>query len=228
MIFVSRKIVYPLFVLAFAVVFFVIVYLVSFSQVLSVSDASVEFSGEKILLSALVKNISNHRVSDAAMLVKLSGQEVRVDINSLEPGEEFLVVTEVPFSSDLTYDVYVTAPFNRTIYLPFKLDQTTVEPVKAKVQLTSEMLVGEKYQMVVELCNVSESSLPEVYWVTTIEGDFFESNIPVYNVALAKNDCKNLYPSLTPISPGNAKLTFILRIGSLEQKYSHEVKIVSG
>lgn len=225
MVYVSRKIVYPVFILFFTIIFFSIIFLVSFNQVLSVDDASIEIVGGKIILKSNISNISNHLVRDSKMLIQMDEIQSIVKIKDLSPGEKFEVISELPFVETLKYEVFVSSPFSKSIKLFFEIDETTVRPVKAQVQLASNMIIGKKYDVVVSLCNVSNNDLFEVIWLENTVGKYFDESFFQRSVPLKINECKNLYSTLTPITPGEVQMDFILRVGSLEQKYSHKIII---
>ncbi len=225
--FISRKIVYPVFIIVFAIIFFTLIYFISFTQVLTVENASLELVGDQVLLKADIVNNSNHSIDDAQVKVVMNNEERVAVVQSISANDRVEFTTEIPFSENLQYEVYITSSFNRPVHLHFELDETTVRPVTAEVQLTSSMTVGNKYDMIVRLCNVSESDLFEVYWIESVEGSYFEEPFFPRTVSLGVNDCKNLNSTLTPINPGMAKMKFVLRVGKLEQNYSHTITITS-
>jgi hypothetical protein len=227
MLYVPRKILYPLFVLLFIVIFFSIISLMSFSQSLNVRDTSVEVVGDKVIFKATIENVSNHIVEGVTIVFSTKEKEVSEKVSVINPNESLEVAYELPFSEDLKYDVYISSPFNRPINLFFELDETTVKPVKAEVNLAKGMVVGNKYDMVVRLCNESQSDLFDVYWVESVQGSFFEEPFFPRTVSLRVNECKNLYSTLTPISPGVVKINFTLRVGQLEQENEYVVNISS-
>jgi hypothetical protein len=228
MVFVSRKIVYPIFIVIFAIAFFTIVYFVSFSQQLSVENASVEFVGEKIVLNADIVNNSNHFIRDAEIVVEMKDEETTAKLDPLAPKEVFSVVMPLPVSPDLKYDVFVNVPFRKPLHLFFELNESTVKPVNATVQLTTNMIVGEEYDYIVKLCNVSENDLFEVSWKESVVGDYFAEPLFPRTISLGENECKNLYSTLTPINSGQIKIDFILGVGGIEQNSSHTVNITGG
>ncbi len=231
MVYISRKIVYPIFILLFAIVFFSVIFLFSFNQVLKVDDAELEFFGDKIIFTAKVSNISNHLVRNSELLIRMGDQERIAKIKDLAVGESFEVISELPFSESLQYEVFVTTPFSKPIKMFFELDESTVKPVVAEVQIGSDspissiMTIGKKYDVTVSLCNVSKNDLFEVIWFETVNENFFEEKFFPRSISLRINECKNLYSTLTPINSGEANLTFVLRVGSLEQKESKIITV---
>jgi hypothetical protein len=225
MLYIPRKIIYPLFILLFIIVFFSIIFLISFNQSLNVTNTSVEVVGDSVLFKATLENVSNHSIDGITINFSTKTQDFSEKIRALGPKESVEVVYELPFSEDLKYDVYVSSLFNRPINLFFELDQTTVKPVNAEVKLANEMVIGNKYDMVVRLCNESQSDLFDVYWLESVEGDFFKEPFFPRTVSLRVNECKNLYSTLTPIRSGKARMNFILRVGQLEQESSYNINI---
>jgi hypothetical protein len=227
MVFVSRKIVYPVFVIVFILVFFSIIFLFSFNQVLAVNNASIEFTGSSIVLKADINNISNSVVRNPELVVITKNNSETFKLKDFNVGEKFELVKELKLSEDLSYEIFIRAPFSRPIRLFFELDQSTIEPVKAVVQIANNMRVGQEYNVVVRLCNESKNDLFDVAWGASSEQKFFEEafvNRILVN-GLRINECENLYSTLTPIKTGNARINFVLRVGSLIQDYSHVVII---
>ncbi|MBT4870729.1 MAG: hypothetical protein HON47_04095 [Candidatus Diapherotrites archaeon] len=226
MVYISRKIVYPIFVLIFAIAFFMLIYFVSFSQDLSISNAEFDFSGDKIVLKMDINNTSNHYLRDIEVIVVMGQEESSYIIEELGPREGYKFEEEFEITEGLKYDVYVKAPYNITKHFPLELDETTVRPVLAKVNLNSEMRVGEEYNVLVTLQNVSKSDISDVIWITTSEGTFFEESFFPRTVSLKSGESKTLYSTLTPISPGVVNLTFTVKIGNIENDFEHEIIIL--
>ena len=227
MVFISRKVVYPIFVLIFAVAFFVLIYMVSFSQDLVVLNAQSDYSGDKLVLKMDINNISNHFVKDIEVLVVNGGKEDNYLISSLAPGEQYHFEEEFEITEYLHYDVYVKAPFNITKYFPIELKQNTVRPVLASVAIPSEMKVGIQYSPNISFMNVSESDISEVVWVTTSDGDYFEEDFFPRKFSLKSGESKSLPATFTPKAPGQVKLTFILKVGNIEYEQDKIITIVS-
>jgi hypothetical protein len=227
MVFISRKIIYPIFVAVFAIAFFMLVYLVSFSNDILVDNAEFSFSGENVVLKMDLINTSNHVLRDVSVMVVMGQEEQNEVIAEILPGEKVLFEKTLPVSKTFGYDIYIRVPFNRPVFLSLVLDESTVRPVVSEVSLSNPMVVGEQYNIGVTLKNVSKSDLLEVYWITSAEGSFFEESFFPRSVALKSGESKTLYSTLTPISPGNVKLNFVLKIGDIEQKSSHTVTILS-
>ena len=89
MVYISRKIVYPIFVLIFAIAFFMLIYFVSFSQDLSISNAEFDFSGDKIVLKMDINNTSNHYLRDIEVIVVMGQEESSYIIEELGPREGY-------------------------------------------------------------------------------------------------------------------------------------------
>jgi hypothetical protein len=225
MVDVPRKVIYPVFLIAFALVFFSIIFFVTISQGLDVRDPYVGVTGEKVVFNATIKNISNHVIKDIEIVVVNNNNEIKKILPLLEAGDKNFVEIEMDFSTDLKYDVYVNALFNKTTYFAFELDEDKVNPVEAKVEIASNMIVGQEYQMLVSLCNKSNNNLYNVFWVEKVEGNYFKESFFPRSLVIEKDQCKTFYPTLTPLVPGRANIEFVLRVGGLEQKYSHTIII---
>ncbi len=227
--FSRRKVVYPFFVIIFAFIIFSMVFLVSLSQSLVASDVSFSVSGEYVVLKMTIENTSNHTVDDPEVILVYGGEKKSIKVKSkdnfLAPGEKYDLVASIPLSESTQYEVFLVAPFNRTLRYDFSLDSSTLEPVNAVVNINSNMIVGTKYDVSVRLCNVSDSSLYNVEWTESVNGSFFEESLVPRQVSLSANECKNLYSTLTPVRSGKASLSFSLKVGEIIKKYSHEVNI---
>ena len=230
-VYTSRKRAYSFFVAIFTVAVFVIVYFVSFYQPLVVSEPSISVSGDHALLKMYVTNVSGHVIRGADILALMNGQQKSESLEGadgngiLSSGEKVLVEMEVPISSTYGYDVFVNAPFNKSLHLFFELDKSTVNPVTAEVSLSKRMVVGTSYDVIVTLHNTSESDLSEVIWIQTVEGSYFQETSIPRSVAIKSGEYKPLYSTLTPVIPGTAQITFTLRVGQSEQDYPAEVMI---
>ncbi|MEK6959251.1 MAG: hypothetical protein AABW59_04360 [archaeon] len=228
MAYIPRKIVYPFFIGIFTIIFFSGVYLVSFYKPLTVSDAQISVEGDHMLLQLMVKNSSYHFVRGADILVKYGDEQITGSIGNggaLGPDENFEVVMELPFAQVNAYDVYVRAPYNRAERIFIPIDPSTLEPVKASVRITTNMIVGQKYDVVVELCNISPSDLSDVTWGQVAQGDYFDEKLFPRSIPIRSNECKPLYSTLTPNTPGKTIIEFTLTVGKLVQKFEQEVVI---
>jgi len=76
------------------------------------------------------------------------------------------------------------------------------------------------------LKNVSESDISEVAWITSVEGSFFEESFFPRTASLKSGESKTLYSTLTPISPGTANLTFVVKVGKIEHDFEYEIIIL--
>ncbi len=228
--FVSRrKIIYPFFVAIFCIVILVFVFFYFFSQSLEVTQSAISVSGENLVLNISVKNASNHVVKDPVVVIFSNGDKVSVPLKSqnnvLFSGESYQTVVKFPLTDSNFYEVFVESPFNRPIKLFFEIEESTLRPVKAEVILSSKMVVGTKYDVIVKLCNVSSNDLFEVSWLEIVESNYFDEALDTRSISLKVNECKNLYSTLTPINSGKTRMSFLLRVGSLEQKLSQEIEI---
>jgi len=226
MVFISRKVVYPIFVLIFAIAFFTLIYIVSFSQGLNVSNAQFDFSGDKIVLKMDINNVSNHHIKDIEVLVVNGNKENSHMIKTLAPSEQYHFEEEFEISENLRYDVYVKAPLNITKYFPIELNQNTIRPVLVNVSIASEMKVGVQYNPIMNFMNVSEGDISEVLWITSSDGDFFEEDFFPREFSLKVGESKYLPATFTPKAPGKAKLTFILKVGNIEYEQEKVITIV--
>jgi hypothetical protein len=227
MVYVSRKIIYPMFVLVFAIAFFMLIYLVSFSSDLTISNAQFDFSGDKIVLKMDINNGSNHYIRDIEVIVISGNEEKNHLIEQLEPKEQYKFEEEYDLSESLTYRVYVKAPFNVTKQFDIELDETTVRPVLASISMAPQMKVGQEYNPILTFKNVSQSDISKIIWITSSEGDYFEDDFFPREFALKSGESKSLPVSFTPKAPGIVKLTFILKVGNIEYEQEHIVTITS-
>lgn len=226
MIYVSRKILYPLFIVIFSIIFFVIIYFLSFSQSLQVENARVEITGDSLTFYSTITNISNNYVKGITINLFQVDSQNAYKVKNLAPNESVDVeIKDIKFTDDLKYDIFVSALFNRPIKLSFTVDEATVRPVTAEVDLAKNMKIGEKYAYKVKICNISNTALLGVLWSTSVNGSYFEESFIPQTIDLEINQCKNLNSTLTPIRPGDVKLNFNLKIGDLEQNSSYNLSI---
>lgn len=226
MVYVSRKLLYPAFIVIFSIVFFIMVYLFSISQSLVVEEARFELAGDSLVFYSTINNISNSYVRDISVDLIHSGGKTSYRVEDIPPNESReVVIKDIVFSDDLVYDIFILAPFNRTIRLPFVLEEDTIRPVTAEVFLTGEMVVGEDYDYIVKLCNVSNNALIDVRWSASTNESYFDQPLIPQVIDLGINQCKNLNSTLTPIKSGIARLKFVVSVERLEQSYQHEIFI---
>lgn len=237
--FVSRKIVYPLFVVIILIAFFGLLFTSSFSQSLFTIDennrdkASIAIIGSNIEIQFPIKNISSHEVNGIKVLVDNGKSQTSAFIKGAEkeaesvlmPGEEYLFKASFPIGESDLYNVAVTAPFNRTIYLSFPIDATTLDPVKPTVSIPFTMSLNNKYYYSVNLCNQSDSELSEVYWVESAEPGTFKESFIDRKISLPKNQCQTLGAYLTPIKVGKVTVNFSLRVGALNKSVSQDITV---
>ncbi len=232
MVFVSRKIVYPFFLIIFSLFTFGIVYVSFLSTALVVNDPAVSIVGDKIVFKMQIENNSNHEVIGINVVVKNGVLERAFSIkgsekdSSLMPKEKYDFVASIPLDEGLKYSVEMKSLFNRSVFLNFELDSSTTDPIKAEVSLPSKLIVNQEYTYPVKLCNQSNNDLSEIYWVpTAAPGDFKETFYP-HVVEINKSSCETLYSTLTPNKVGDIGLSFLLRIGSIEKRTSVVIKVV--
>lgn len=233
MVFVSRKIVYPFFLIIFSLFIFGIVYIAFLSSTIVVNDPLVSVVGDKIVLKMQIENRSNHEITGVSVLVKngfidngffLKGS---MKNSTLSPGEKYDFVAAIPLEEALNYSVEIKSLFNKSVFLNFELDQTTINSINAEVSLPpNKLIVGQEYTYPVKLCNQSNNDLGGIYWVPSAkEGDFRESFDP-YELDIKKSSCETLYSTLTPNKAGKLGLSFLLRIGSIEKRSAVEIEVV--
>jgi len=227
-IYVSRKILYPIFIALFAIILFSAVFLISFYQPLAVLDPKLAVEGDHFVLSMVLKNNSSHAIRGADILVDMGGSQQTVKINEcgcLGANEDTNVAFNLPFANVSSYDVYVRSPLNRSVKLSFPIAPSTIEPVKATVRMSSNLQVDQKQDIAVDLCNESESDLHDVTWTMSVEEGFFSDEMFAQSVSLRVGECKPLYSSLTPIKSGTTYLEMTLSVGELVQKSSAKLTI---
>lgn len=202
-----------------------LIYFASFSQDLSVSNAEFDFKGDKIVLKMDINNISNHNVTDIDILIIYGDEEKSYTIEKLAPQEQYKFERELELTDALHYDVYVKTPYNLTKHFPIDFDETTIRPILASIFINSEMVVGTEYNPIVTFRNVSESDISDVQWITISEGDFFEEDFFPRTFSIKSGESKSLPTKLTPKMPGQVKLTFILKVGSIEYEQEQVITI---
>ena len=226
MIFISRKVIYPMFVLVFAIAFFMIIYLVSFSSDLSISNAVFDYGGDEIVIKMDINNTSNHYVRDIEVRIVNGTDESSLTIDEIPPGGQYKFEERFDSSENLIYDIYVVAPFNITKHFTKELEATTIRPVLASISIDSKMKVGVDSQLILTFENVSQSDISKIIWITSSEGDYFEGDFFPREFSLKSGESKALPVLFTPKAPGIVKLTFILKVGNIEYKEEHTVTIL--
>jgi hypothetical protein len=226
MVYISRKIIYPSFVVIFSLVFFILLYFFYFSDGLEVSEESIEIVGQSIIYRSIVTNTSMHYVRDVKVDIIDEEFNNSYRIKDLAPGESVDVeIDNIPIVNDYQYDLVISGFLNRPKRFEFSLEASTVRPVDAEVNLASEMQVGTEYNYFVKLCNVSNNALTDVMWSESIEGSYFEQPLIPRTIDLSVNECKNLNSTLTPIREGDIVLDLRLRVGKVEQNYEYNISI---
>ena len=229
-IYVSRKILYPIFIALFAIIFFSMVFFVSFYQPITVIDPKLAVEGDHFILSMWIRNNSNHAITGADILVDMGGDQQVVKINEcgcLAADENIQVAFELPFSNVSSYNVYIRSPLNKSVRLNFPVEESTIRPVKASVRMSTSMKVGQKQDVAVDLCNESESDLHDVTWEMLADEGFFEEELFPQSVSLRVGECKTLYSTLTPIKSGSVSLEMSLSVGKLEQKNRVDITVTN-
>lgn len=225
-----RKIIYPFFVVVVCLVILALIFLYFFTDPLKVYESSISVSGENLILNLGVENVSSHLVRDIEVIVLTGGvaksTKLKPQDNFLNPKEKYSTIIEIPIIDQNVYEIYVQSPFNRPAKLFFELEESTLRPVKAEVIMPSKMIVGQSYDVVYKLCNVSNNNLFEVSWLETVDKKYFEGDYFLKTISLRVNECINLYSTLTPINRGETRVSFLLKVGLLEQKLSQEVTLV--
>jgi hypothetical protein len=232
MVFVSRKIVYPFFLIIFSLVIFGIVFIAFLSNTLVVNNSSVSIVGDKIVLKMQIENTSNHEIGGINILVK-SGIIDRgfflkdsQGASTLKPNEKYDFVAAIPLGEGLNYSVEIKSLLNKSVFLNFELDQATIDPIKAEVKLPSKLIVGEEYTYSIKLCNQSNNDLGEIYWVPNAQPGEFKETFYEQVIDIKKSSCETLYSTLTPNRTGNIGLSFLLRIGTIEKRSSVVIEVV--
>ena len=232
MVFVSRKIVYPFFLVIFSLFLFGIIYISILSSSLLVNDPSVSIVGDKIVLKMQIENKSNHEISGINVLVKngviergffLKGA---IESSSLIAGEKYDFVAAIPLGEGLNYSIEIKSLFNKSVFLNFELEQSTIDPVKAEVALPSKLIVSQEYTYPVKLCNQSNNDLSEVTWVPNAQPGDFKETFYEQVISIKKSSCETLYSTLTPNKVGNLGLSFLMRIGSIEKRTSVVIEVL--
>lgn len=230
--FVSRrKVIFPYFIILFVIIAFVLVYLFSLSQGLVASDASLSVSGENVIVKMTVTNSSGHIIRDPEVIIVYGGEKkslkLKLENNFLDANESYDFVASIPISETTSYEVFLTAPFNKPIKYTFSLDPSTTEPVKANVTISTSMVVGRSYDVSVRLCNVSNSELYSVEWIDTVNGKYFSETLVPRQISLNVNECKNLYSTLTPVTIGIATMQFTLKVGDIVKVLTTDITITN-
>lgn len=227
MVFVSRKVLYPSFIVVFSIVFFTLVFFFYFSSGLVADNSSVEIDGDSVVFKTTITNVSNHIIRNIRVELLQEDVDKSVKVGDLRPDENVdVIIDKIPFTNDLYYEVKIDAFLNRPVNLFFTLDESNVRPVDTNVMLAKDMRVGESYDYSVKLCNISNNALIDVFWSESAIGNYFDEVFVPRTIDLGIGECKNLNSTLTPIRPGNVEINFNLRVGKLEQNLEYEIVVV--
>lgn len=223
---------YPFFLIIFSLFIFGIVYIAFLSSSIVVNDPLVSVVGDKIVLKMQIENKSNHEISGITVLVNNGVIERGFSLKGsyansyLKPGEKYDFVAAIPLDEFLEYSVEIESLFNKSVFLNFELDETTINPINAEVSLPPKLIVGQEYTYPVKLCNQSDNDLGGIYWVPSAKEGDFKENFNPYELDIEKSSCETLYSTLTPNKVGKVGLSFLLRIGSIEKRSSVEINVV--
>jgi hypothetical protein len=232
MFFVSRKIVYPFFLVIVSLVVFAIVYVAFLSNSIFVNDPLVSVSGDKVVLKMQIENRSNHEITGVNIFVKngvldrgffLKGS---LQNSVLAPHEKYDFVAAFPLDEALKYSVEIKSIFNKPVLLNFELDQTTINPIVAQVFLPSKLVFAQEYTYPVKLCNQSNNDLTDIYWIPNAQIGDFKETFYEQTISIKKSSCETLYSTLTPNKLGKVGLSFLLKIGSIEKRSAVQIDIV--
>jgi hypothetical protein len=237
--YVMRRTVYSFFLVAFAIIFFIMIYWASFGQSLEISDTVMGVKGSMAELRMGIKNASNHAIRGIQVFVKTNDnaspnkQLVQsFPVRDLNAGETAAFSQELEIPDDLSYVVEVRAPFNRTISIPFTLDDATVNPVSIEVGLSGngpgdwQMDVGKEYSLTKKICNRARDALSSVEWEESVNGNYFKEPMFPTAFSLEIQQCKSFVSRLTPTTPGMVTFKFRVIVGELRKEIERQVQIV--
>ncbi|MCX6803169.1 MAG: hypothetical protein NTY48_01210 [Candidatus Diapherotrites archaeon] len=231
MVFISRKIVYPFFMMVVCLVFFGLLFLVFFNQPVLVTESSYAVVGDKVILKMTLKNDSNYLVKGITISIKDKSGVAVLPIKGstadsvLLPKESYQFVAPIILSENLSYSVTISAPFSRPVNLKFDLDPSVTNPVSAEVSLPPALSVGNKVSFPVKLCNKSPTDISDISWIEQASSTDFNDVFFPRTISLKKDECKTIYSSLTPIRAGTVSIGFQLKIGGLVRFVSKELSV---
>ncbi|VVB74233.1 Uncharacterised protein [uncultured archaeon] len=241
MVYAPRKITFPFFIIVFSIVFLGMLYLVFLNKPIDVSDNPqpvVSVVGDKVVLKMTLVNNTKTIVNGITVEVRSdqynrsfflkSGKE---DSN-LAPGERYDFVAELPVSKTLKYDVLIYAPFSAPKLLNFKLNEENINPISANVEnFPTALFVGENYDYLTKICNISKTNISEVRWFATADRGYFKEQDAITGdfvgraVGVDSSQCKTFYSTLTPIKAGNVQFVFRWKVGDIEQQATKDAVI---
>ena len=224
--YVPRKVIYSFFLVVIVIVIMLLVLFVSFSQALKVSGAQISVVGTEAEVGMVISNTSGHIVRDAVVIIDTGERIVNEKIPELAPGEDYNFLKRLEIPENLVYKVTIAAPYNQPININFEINESTIDPVDAKVTMATTMEVGEEYNSQVNLCNISPSPLPDVGWEESFSAEYFEEEGLQRSIALDLAQCKTLPFILTPKKAGSTDITFKLVVGGSVKEYKQELTII--
>jgi hypothetical protein len=241
MVYAPRKITFPFFIIVFTIVFLCILYVGFLNRAVDVSSDTkpvVSVAGDKVVLSMTIVN--NTKTIVRGVMVEVRSDQYNrsfflketEELSFLAPQEKYEFTKELPISKSLKYVVSVSAPFSAPKLLSFEIDAETINPLKAYVDnFPRNPVVGEVYEYLTKICNLSKSNLPEVHWYSGGERGFFKEQDAVTGefvgrtLSIDSAQCKTFYSTLTPIKAGNLQLVFKWKVGELEKQEIKDVVI---
>jgi hypothetical protein len=206
-------IVFSLVVLAIALLIF---YMLFLNQSLELVNTSYELSGQDLVFYSTIKNNKDYNINNINFTVEVAGKKYSKLIDSIDGNQNFPIVVELPLTEPYKYDVFVSAPFAKTIHFPFQLDEKIVHPVETTISLDNQMSTNKDYELGVEICNVSQGDLIDIAVIINTPENYFDSKPIPTSTSLAKDKCKHLNYTLTPIKNGDIIIGVVTRVNKLE------------
>jgi hypothetical protein len=227
---VSRKIVYPFFILVFGIIFFILIFSAFFSEALAVEDISISSaSSTKPLMYFTVVNKSTQVLKDVYYSV-YSGGEIKKNLvggGVMNPLSKVEIVVELPDYTVREYGLTVEAQFVRPKKIVVPVQTSTYAPVEMTVNITNKtnMTVGVVQEISILLCNKSQSSLAEIVLNKNYDAEYFNERAVPIRTPLNANQCKTIESGITPKKVGQTQMTFELIVGSMKRQVTETVTI---
>lgn len=216
MVLLHRKTIFLVFFLITITLLLVLSYFSFLHQPVITKNSHFDFIKNDLVFHSNVVNVSGHLIENVEFSIVTDDEKYVNLIKSIKPDENVPVSLRVPISDSLRYEVFVSAPFSKPFYFPFKLDPQLVEPVDTNLIFPPNLKLNKENDLKIEVCNVSESDIINVEVSIDSESGYFNKPIIPSSINLSRGQCKTLNYTLTPINQGEVTFLVVTKAHQLE------------
>ncbi len=223
-----RKQVVRIFVAMLFLLGVALIYLLLFNAGLNISERVTTTYGTDIPVAGereiAVQNVGDHIIYNIVVSYewKNYGKTKILDIERLEPGQEFIVDYFFPEELEQV-NLIVEAPFHQSV-------EKVVAARKSSVELSYEFsmqqfaFLEQPYSFSMKVCNSGPATSGIVIEERHSSGFFEEENI-TGSYDFRGNECKTIKYTLTPKTAGSTKINFLIRAGENEERLQRDVEV---